>query len=102
MNLANTALALALALTIGPAAAQTKRVTCDGILIEVDMTPGADFPMAVVYDNSDTTTFETHTCVLDLGHAGHWPLRGACSNGERCVLTGTYFRTAAGQCPTLL
>jgi hypothetical protein len=67
-------------------------VICDGILIEVDMIPGADFPMAVIYDNTDTETFETHTCVLDLGHAGHWPLRGACSTGERCVLSGPFFK----------
>ena len=32
--------------------AQTKRVTCDGILVEVDMISGADFPMSVVYDNA--------------------------------------------------
>ena len=31
--------------------AQKQRVTCDGILIEVDMVPGADFPMAVGYDS---------------------------------------------------
>ena len=70
--------------------AQTKRVTCDGILVEVDMISGADFPMSVVYDNTDS--LETHTCVLDLGHAGHWPLRGACWPGERCILTGPYFK----------
>jgi hypothetical protein len=69
--------------------AQTKRMTCDGILVEVDMIPGADFPMAVVYDNTDTRTFQTHTCVLDLSRAGHWPLRGACWLGERC---GPYFK----------
>jgi hypothetical protein len=66
------------------------RITCDGILIEVDMTAGADFPMAVVYDNSNPLA--THTCVLDVGHAGHWPLRGACEPGERCKLTGPYFK----------
>lgn len=71
--------------------AQTKHVTCDGILLEVDMIPGADFPMAVVYDNTDTRTLQTHTCVLDLGRAGHWPLRGACWPGERCILSGPYF-----------
>jgi hypothetical protein len=49
-----------------------KHVTCDGILIEVDMVAGTDFPMTVVSDN------ESHTRVLVLGHAGHWPLRGVC------------------------
>ena len=29
-----------------------QKITCTGMLIEVDMTPRADFPMAVVYDNS--------------------------------------------------
>ena len=65
-------------------------VTCTGILIEVDMIPRADFPMAVVYDNTDMLA--SHTCVLDLGHAGHWPLKGACWTGEKCVLSGPYFK----------
>ena len=58
-------------------------MTCDGILIEVDMVSGADFPMTVVPDN------ESHTCVLDLGHAGHWPLRRVCWPGER---SGRYYK----------
>ena len=67
-----------------------QKITCTGILIEVDMTPRADFPMAVVYDNSDELKWRT--CVLDLGHAGHWPLRGACWVGEKCVLSGPYYK----------
>jgi hypothetical protein len=79
------------AAALHPALAQKKAiVTCTGILIEVDMNPGADFPMAVVYDDSDT--IGSHTCVLDLGHAAHWPLRGACYTGEKCVLKGPYFK----------
>jgi hypothetical protein len=74
------------------AVAQTKRVTCDGILVEIDIVPGADFPMAVVYD---TRTGERHTCVLDLGRAGHWPLRGACWPGERCILAGPISKKSA-------
>src|SRR5262245_28223903 len=74
-----------------PAIAQKRGVvTCDGILFEVDMIPGADFPMAVIYDATDTVG--THICVLDVGRAGHWPLRGVCWTGERCVLTGPYFK----------
>lgn len=65
-------------------------VTCTSILIEVDMNPRADFPMAVVYDN--TNNRDARTCVLDLGHAGHWPLKGACWVGEKCVLSGPYFK----------
>jgi hypothetical protein len=72
------------------ALAQPKHITCDGILSEVDMVPGADFQMAVVYDNTDTR--HAHACVLDLGRAGHWPLRGACWPGERCILSGPYFK----------
>jgi hypothetical protein len=34
-----------------PAFARSGTVTCTGILIEVDMIPRADFPLAVVYDN---------------------------------------------------
>lgn len=70
--------------------AQQNRVTCASILIEVDMNPGADFPMAVVYDNFDSLA--PHTCVLDVGHAGHWPLKGSCWAGEKCVLSGKYFK----------
>jgi hypothetical protein len=66
------------------------RQTCAGMLIEVDMKPRADFPMAVAYDNTDNLS--PRTCVLDLGHAGHWPLKGACSVGKRCVLSGPYFK----------
>jgi hypothetical protein len=66
-------------------------VTCTGILIPVDMVPHADFPMAVIYENGDGSS-NSHTCVLDLGHAGHWPLRGDCWEGEKCVLTGSYFK----------
>jgi hypothetical protein len=74
-----------------PALAQKSRiVTCTGMLIEMDINPRADFPMAVVYDNTDPLS--TRTCVLDLGHAGHWPLRGACWVGEKCVLSGPYFK----------
>jgi hypothetical protein len=74
-----------------PALAQKSRVvTCTSILIEVDINPRADFPMAVVYDNTDP--LNTHTCVLDLGRAGHWPLKGACWTGEKCVLSGPYFK----------
>jgi hypothetical protein len=73
-----------------PARAEKGRtVTCSGILIEIDMNPQADFPMAVVYDNTDPST---RTCVLDLGHTGHWPLKGACWVGEKCVLNGPYFK----------
>jgi hypothetical protein len=83
--------ALCLVMTVYPALAQKSRVvTCAGILIEVDMNPSADFPMAVVYDNTDA--LNTHTCVLDLGRAGHWPLKGACWTGEKCVLSGPYFK----------
>jgi hypothetical protein len=54
------------------------------------MNQKADFPMAVIYDNTDGQN--THTCVLDLGHASHWPLRGLCWTGEKCVLSGPYFK----------
>jgi hypothetical protein len=83
------AMAIVALVTGQPALAQSKRVTCRGILIEVDMIPGADFPMAVVYDNTDVIS---RTCVIDLGRAGHWPLRGACATGEICILSGPYFK----------
>jgi len=86
-----TGAALCLATGFHPALAQKARtVTCTGILIEVDMNPRADFPMAVVYDNTDLGA--PHACVLDLGHAGHWPPKGAGSVGEKCLLSGPYFK----------
>jgi hypothetical protein len=75
---------------IGHSALAQKSVTCVGILIEVDMNPRADFAMAVVYD--DTDVLDPRTCVLDLGHAGHWPPRGACSAGEKCLRDGPYYK----------
>jgi hypothetical protein len=88
--LAANAVVLSLATGCYPAVAQKNRVTCTGILSELDMNPHADFPMAVVYDNTDSPYY--HTCVLDLGHAGHWPLKGACSPGQRCIVSGPYFK----------
>jgi hypothetical protein len=56
------------------AEAQQNRVTCAGILIEVDINPGADFPMAVVYDSTDSLA--PHTCVLGPLPSPDWgPLR---------------------------
>ena len=71
-------------------AGQSKRVECVGVLVEVDMVERADFPMAVVYDNSNFLA--AHTCVFDVGRAGHWPLRGPCAPGEQCRLIGPYFK----------
>ena len=82
-----SALAIVMALV---ARAGERTVTCSGILIEVDMNPSADFPMAVVYDGTDS--LNAHTCILDLGRAGHWPLKGACWTGEKCTLSGPYFK----------
>jgi hypothetical protein len=95
----------ATALIASTAFAQNRGVvTCSGVLIEVDMEPYYNrlpppnnnckrcgyFPMTVVYDNDDPSG--TRTCVLDVGFAGHWPLRGSCWPGERCTLTGPYFK----------
>ncbi len=81
-------LGAALAL-IGAAAHAAPIATCTGVLVEVDMVATADFPMAVVYDDSG---IPSRTCVLDLGHAGHSPLRGVCQPGMRCRFTGPYFK----------
>lgn len=82
-------LAVSVTVLIGPASAQQPRITCSGMLIEVDMKASADFPMAVVYDNQ---VDPPRTCVLDVGRAGHWPLRGACTVGEKCLISGPYYR----------
>jgi hypothetical protein len=74
---------------VSVAHAQKNRIACTGVLIEIDMDADADFPMAVVYDNTESPS---RTCVLDLGHTAHWPLKGACYAGEKCILTGPYFK----------
>jgi hypothetical protein len=88
----------ALALTV-TAARTAPTVTCTGTLIEVAMaTPKTvasecprcgTFPMAVVYDDSSATA---RTCVLDVGIAGHWPLKGVCQPGMPCTFTGPFVR----------
>jgi hypothetical protein len=65
-------------------------VTCTGTLIEVAMVARADFPMSVIYDNTDSLF--AHTCVLDVGPAGHWPLKGLCQPGMPCTFTGPYVK----------
>jgi hypothetical protein len=63
--------ALCLVMTVYPALAQKSRVvTCAGILIEVDMNPSADFPMAVVYDNTECPQ-HAHLCSRS---GSCWPL----------------------------
>jgi hypothetical protein len=92
MKILLTALASVLAVLTAPAAlAENGHITCTGVLVEVDMNPQADFPMVVIYDNSKKE-LEPHTCVLDVGSAGHWPLRGICIPGMECTLSGPYYK----------
>jgi hypothetical protein len=80
-----TLLALTLiSLGIRPAAAQSNRITCTGILIDVDLSAGAEWPLAVIYDSSGH-----YTCTIDRKGSGHDPLR-PCSVGEKCRVVGTF------------
>ena len=82
----------AVVLALQPAAVFANRgwVTCTGIMVqvmvEVDM---SDVPTAVIYDSGKDST-DTHSCVVELGPAGQWPLQGSCHNGERCTVSGRY------------
>src|SRR3974390_1416404 len=67
-----------------------QKITCTGTLIEEDMNPRADFPMAVVYDNRDS--LNSRTSVLDHAPAGPRPLKVACWLGEKCILSGPYYK----------
>ena len=58
-------------------------ITCSGTLIDVDVKPGAVWPLAVVYDIEGR-----RACVIDRLNAGHDPLRGACNVGEGCTVSG--------------
>ena len=66
-------LAAIVLLGIGPAGAQSNRITCSGILIDVDLRAGAEWPLAVIYRSG----------------SGHDPLR-PCSVGEKCRIVGTF------------
>lgn len=65
-----------------PAAAQPS-ITCTGTLIDVDTQAKADWPLAMIYDQSG------RVCTVDRGGAGHDPLR-PCSVGEKCRVVGTF------------
>ena len=78
------ALAAAVLLGMGPASAQSNRVTCTGILIDVDLRAGDEWPLAVIYDMTGH-----YTCTIDRRGSGHDPLR-PCSVGEKCRIVGTF------------
>jgi hypothetical protein len=71
-------------LGIRPAAAQSDRITCTGILIDVDLSARAEWPLAVIYDMSGH-----YTCTIDRKGSGHDPLR-PCSVGEKCRIVSTF------------
>lgn len=91
-----TAISFAIAATaaalvgLNPAAADAANVTCKGALIELNLSETAAFAASVIYDNTDAVF--PHTCILDVGRAGHWPLKGVCQPGEQCVFSGRYYK----------
>ena len=74
----------ALAFACVPANAQSNRITCAGILIDVDMRTNAEWPLAVIYDADGH-----YTCTIDRTGSGHEPLK-PCSAGEKCRVVGTF------------
>ena len=90
MNRAYLAVVVVISLLASPTA-RAANVTCKGTLIEVHLSARDYFAASVIYDNTDEVALP-HTCVLDVGHAGHWPLRGVCQPGEQCVFSGPYYK----------
>jgi hypothetical protein len=67
--------------------AESGRVTCTGMLVPLELSPKADWPLTVIYDA------QVYTCLVDWGRAGHDPLRGSgCKPGSDCRVIGTYKR----------
>lgn len=64
-------------------------VTCTGVLIDFDIDPKADFPMAIIYNSRGD-----FACLIDRGRAGHDPLR-PCGSGEKCRIVATFSRKLA-------
>ena len=77
-----------------PAKAQSNRVICTGVLVNVYVKPHInaqrDWPLAVIYDASGD-----YTCTIDRSGSGHDPLR-PCNAGEKCRVVGTYERNVKG------
>jgi hypothetical protein len=69
-----------------PALAQKNNITCTGILIDIDLKPRADFPLAVIYDATGG-----YTCLIDRSGSGHDPLR-PCEAGRKCRVVGAFSR----------
>jgi len=69
-----------------PLLAQKNNITCAGMLIDVDLKPRGDFPLAVIYDAAGG-----YTCLIDRSGAGHDPLR-PCSARQKCRVSGTFSR----------
>jgi hypothetical protein len=76
--------ALALLSVPVPATAQADRITCTGTLVDVDTRSGAQWPLAVIYDEGGH-----YTCTIDRTGSGHDPLR-PCSIGEKCRVIGSF------------
>ena len=64
--------------------AQSRNITCTGTLIDLEIKPGAEWPLAVIYD-----VIGRYACSIDRTGSGHDPL-SPCSLGEKCRITGTY------------
>jgi hypothetical protein len=72
-------------IAISPATmAQEGRITCTGILVDVDTRARAEWPLAVIYDANGH-----YTCTIDRTGSGHDPLR-PCSAGEKCRVVGSF------------
>jgi hypothetical protein len=66
--------------------AESGRVACSGMLIPLELSPKADWPLTVIYDAKGG-----YTCLVDWGRAGHDPLKGSsCQPGIDCRVIGTY------------
>jgi hypothetical protein len=71
-------------LSFAPPAHSDERMTCTGILIDVDLSARSPWPLAVIF-NADSK----RTCTISRDSAGHDPLR-QCDVGEKCTVVGIF------------
>jgi hypothetical protein len=67
-------------------------LTCTRVMVPLELSAKADWPLTVIYDAKDG-----RTCLIDWGRAGHDPLKGSgCEPGGECRVIGSY-RNKIGQ-----
>jgi hypothetical protein len=83
---------LTLSALVFPSISLAADFTCTGVMVPLELSVKADWPLTVIYDAK-----EGRTCLIDWGRAGRDPLRGSgCEPGAECRVIGSY-RKKIGQ-----